>query len=64
MWKEPLSLVVFILGIYIVYLAFPSNTNVLSPSDTSYHIGCYDPGIKHSHSSDIGERLEMIQSKR
>ena len=64
MWKEALSLIVLILGIYIVYLTFPNSTSLLSSSDTPYHIGCYDPGMKLSHSSDMEERLEMIQSKR
>lgn len=52
-----------ILGIYLIVTYFFSNESAVIKRETTYHLGCYDPGNAHDHSSLITQKIAEIESK-
>ncbi len=49
-----------ILGIYLIVAYFFSNESALVKKEATYHLGCYDSGNPHDHSSLITQRVADI----
>lgn len=63
MIKEIFCVSSIVLGLFIIINHINSHGAPLFKTDTSYHIGCYDSEMPHSHSSDLEGRVREIEAR-